>query len=396
MLINSSLAPPVTVVYILLVHERGLADLIPNIRSWASLLASESRDRNWIRDAYVMPAEVDHLSAQLRFLHGALIGLVGIQGVGKSSALLALSTGSPEPKTTEPQSSQTILFKWRRTSDLFRSLMQYDHEASVEFRSEYERKLEGLSIDRAEQVGGAKIVRLRKYVWQDLLRSKHTIFIDMPDYSKTDRRLMAKDLEEIYWLWNSLRLTNATTGPNLVIAIQKEMFSGHFFFDKMSMVELKPLQPSEIVEAYLRQFKTIDPFTDDSLLTVARMSRGVFRRFLRYISLTLDLWSTESQQSRSIDTTTVKKAVTAERLAEDMELEFVELFPRHSDLRLQAVRLLTHLEESGPMRQSRLGELLGIEPYAMSRLLAKLELHRYVVREREGADKLVGLASSTA
>jgi hypothetical protein len=205
---------------------------------------------------------------------------------------------------------------------------------------------------------------------------------------------MAKDLEEIYWLWNSLRLTDATPGPNLVIAIQKEMFSGHFFFDKMSRIELKPLLPSQMVEAYVKQFKTTKPFTDDALLTVARMSRGIFRRFLRYISLTLDLWSTKSQPSGQIDTVTVKKAVTAERLAEDMELQLVELFPKHSDLRLQAVRLLMYLEESGPTRQSQLGELLGIQPYAMSRLLTKLELHRYVVREREGADKLVRLANS--
>ena len=255
--------------------------------------------------------------------------------------------------------------------------------------------MKGLSIDRAERLGGAKIARLRQYIWHYLLRSKHTIFIDMPDYSKTDRRLMAKDLEEIYWLWNSLRLTDVAPGPNLVIAIQKEMFGGHFFFDKMSRIELEPLQPREMVEAYVKQFKTTEPFTEDALLTVARMSRGIFRRFLRYISLTLDLWSTGSQPRGPIDTETVKKAVTAERLAEDMELELVEVFPKHSDLRLQAVRLLMHLEESGPTRQSQLGELLGIEPYAMSRLLAKLELHRYVVREREGADKLVRLANPT-
>jgi hypothetical protein len=340
-----------------------------------------------------VPPEVDRLSNQLQSLHGALIGLVGFQGVGKSSALLALSTGSREPKMAESQSLQTILFKWRRSSDLFRSLMEYDHEASVEFRSEYERKLQGLSIDRAERVGGAKIVRLRKYVWRNLLRSKHAIFIDMPDYSKTDRRLMARDLEEIYWLWNSLRLTDASPGPNLVIGIQKEMFSGHFFFDKMSMIELKPLQPSQIVEAYVKQFNMTKPFTDDALLTLARMSRGVFRRFLRYVSLTLDLWPAGSQPPRSIGTATVKKAVTAERLAEDMELELVELFPKHSDLRLLAVRLLMHLEESGPTRQSQLGELLGIEPYTVSRLLAKLELHRYVIREREGPDKTVRLAN---
>ena len=50
-----------------------------------------------------------------------------------------------------------------------------------------------------------------------------------------------------------------------------------------------------------------------------------------------------------------------------------------------------HLEESGPKRQTELAEELGIEKYAMSRLLAKLELHRYVVRRRDGTDKLVSL-----
>jgi uncharacterized membrane protein len=32
-----------------------------------------------------------------------------------------------------------------------------------------------------------------------------------------------------------------------------------------------------------------------------------------------------------------------------------------------------------------------MEAYAMSRLLAKLELHRYITRQREGTDKIVGL-----
>ena len=76
------------------------------------------------------------------------------------------------------------------------------------------------------------------------------------------------------------------------------------------------------------------------------MSRGIFRRFLRYITLTLQHW--ETSRNGRVDTTIVKEAVTVERLAEDMELELGELFPKQSDLRLQAVRLLMRLEESGP------------------------------------------------
>ena len=83
-----------------------------------------------------------------------------------------------------------------------------------------------------------------------------------------------------------------------------------------------------------------------------------------------------------IDTGTVKEAVTVERLAEDMERELAELFPKQSDLRLQAVRLLMYLQESGPKKQGELVEEFGLEEYAMSRLLAKLELHRYIARRR--------------
>ncbi|MGA2239459.1 MAG: helix-turn-helix domain-containing protein [Candidatus Bathyarchaeia archaeon] len=143
------------------------------------------------------------------------------------------------------------------------------------------------------------------------------------------------------------------------------MFRDHFFFDKMVKVELEPLKPEQMADAYWKRFMTAEPFTEDALVTLARMSRGIFRRYLRYIALTLRNW--ETNKSERIDITIVKQAVTVERLAEDMELELVELFPKQSDLRLQAVRLLMVLEESGPRKQTELVEELGMEDYAMSR-----------------------------
>jgi DNA-binding MarR family transcriptional regulator len=47
------------------------------------------------------------------------------------------------------------------------------------------------------------------------------------------------------------------------------------------------------------------------------------------------------------------------------------------------------LEEFGPRTQTEPVEELGIEHYPMSRMLTKLELHRYITRRREGTDKLV-------
>jgi len=355
-----------------------------------------------------------------------VIGLVGLQGVGKSSALLAVFIAKillegeawrkqHNSKPGPGHEYETILFKWRRQNELFRSLLDGTHEASLDFHREYAARLLGqleprlplldlkevkdhpdrLNIDWAEgTLGRAASKRLRQLAWLEMLRRKKIILIDTPDYSKTDRRLIAKDLEEIYWVWNHLsrsRSFKQDTKPNLVIAIQKEMFRGHFFFDKMEKIELEPLEPKQMLKAYLKRFKTAEPFTEDALLTLARMSRGIFRRFQRYIMLTLDLWETEPEPRKPINASAVNESITRERLAEDMELELSELFPKQSDLQLQAVRVLLRLSESGSVEQSQIAEELGIEPYAMSRLLSKLELHKYITRSRVGTNKIVSL-----
>jgi len=121
------------------------------------------------------------------------------------------------------------------------------------------------------------------------------------------------------------------------------------------------------------------------------MSRGIFRRFLRYVLLVIASWEKRPKPRGPIDLEIVRKAVTVERLAEDMELELVELFPRQSELRFQAVQLLLLLEESSPRGQKELAEELGVAEYALSRVLGKLESHRYIVRRWEGKDKVVSL-----
>jgi hypothetical protein len=69
------------------------------------------------------------------------------------------------------------------------------------------------------------IEKSRREAWLTILVHTKVILIDMPDYSKTDRRRLAKDLEGIYWLWKWM--ANHCFEANVVIAIQKEMFGGH-------------------------------------------------------------------------------------------------------------------------------------------------------------------------
>ena len=60
------------------------------IYSWTSQLASESRKLDWVFYWYVWPDAVRKIVRKLGTMSGGLIGLVGLQGVGKSSALLAI------------------------------------------------------------------------------------------------------------------------------------------------------------------------------------------------------------------------------------------------------------------------------------------------------------------
>jgi len=378
------------------------------LHRWTSCLTGESRDLGWVIYRYIWPESVQRVKRLLQTMTKGIVCLAGLQGIGKTSALRALFYDNVHRQNRSAPANPSghywnydydaIIFKWRR--ELFKTVPVSPECGSVAFeaicseklgRRRYENMSVGLSGGR---MGRAEATALSEEAWVEMLSRKSLILIDLPDYSKTDRRLMARDLSQIYWLWNTL--ISQDSDANLVIAVQKEMLGNHFFFNKMRIVEIEPLSPDQIVRVYLQTFHGPHPFTNEALTALAIMSRGIFRRFLRYVTLTLESWEILPEPRQPIDPALVKQTITIDRLAEDMELELAELFPKQSDLRLQAVRLLMHLEESGPNKQTELAEELGLEGYAMSRLLAKLELHRYIARRREGTDKFVSLLNTSA
>lgn len=388
------------------------------IRTWASLLSAENRQFVQLVSSYVWPEAVGLIFRRLESMRGGVIGLIGLQGVGKSNALIMIETALLVQKQERVKSDtgelpkdtcnyRVLRFKWQRQQQLFVSFLNGTHPLSLAFRhkyatillsklksensqyfsffglSEVEKHPETLNLKWIEKPLGQRAMRsLLQVAWLSLLREQEIILIDTPDYSRTDRRSMVKDLDEIYSLWDTSSSIFSGKSPNFVIAIQKELCKGHFFFGRMEMIELAPLTPMQMRSAYVQQFKTPWPFTEDALLTLARMSRGVFRRYLRYITLTLDLWDSRKERSVEIDVRMVNEAVPFERICEDMSLELAELFPKHSELQQQAAKLLIRLGEYGERKQTQLTEELDMEPYALSRILAKLEAQRYVSRKR--------------
>jgi len=182
---------------------------VEEVYSWASQLASESRQPEWIAHWYVWPDALARFMPQLNAMSGGVVGLVGLQGVGKSSTLLAIlfhrmisereawrKKHKSYPDPTHPY--DTIRFKWRRESELFPSLLDGTHEASASFLIEcravlfqqllgyrilLEKKLidnpQLMNIDWAEpRLGKTVTKKLRKIAWLQMLREKKTILLD--------------------------------------------------------------------------------------------------------------------------------------------------------------------------------------------------------------------------
>ncbi len=51
-------------------------------------------------------------------------------------------------------------------------------------------------------------------------------------------------------------------------------------------LELNALNAEQFIEAYRAKFQTCDPFDEPALDYLAHLSRGVFRRFLKFLART--------------------------------------------------------------------------------------------------------------
>ena len=230
-----------------------------------------------------------------------------------------------------------------------------------------------------------------------LIDAQRAILIDMPDYPKHDRRLIARDLDDIQGLWN--RLMTSDSDVSIAIFIQKETFNyaDHFFYGKMTIVDLMSLTTGQLLEAYKQRWGGYASFTEDALEYIARMSRGIFRRFKRYIALTLEMSS-----QPLLDLELVKKAVD-EEIIRDVDKELKGIFRKREqkEKALEVMKVLSDekirreearaggvkstAESYGEARpdgltQSDLAEMVDVSEMALSRLVRELEQHGYVKR----------------
>jgi len=388
-------------------------------------MTAEERDCFWIPLYYVWPKNAVRLRELLKSSRRKLIAVIGVQGVGKTSTMHALQFPSqapylaaalrdkhrhdgkyPERKAEEIKNAikrdVVVAFNWGEMRNflngngpppssitLFSSFgTTYLNEINSSltfkpFKSRSVPRVQRLPLEVAElHLGKTRVRQARWNAIKTFVQNASSILIDMPDYSRTDRRLMVNDLEAIQALWRNLR--GEICNANFVIFFQKEMFHDHFLFGKMEVITLEPFKPWELVESYKKIHHGTFPFTEKSLLLLARMSRGIFRRFVKYIHMTLE----NRNNATKITEKEVRESVSEQQLLEDNEEELAEIFPKSDQSRLQALKVIQFLE-THTVNQKDLAEAVDISEYALSRILDRLELHHKIRREKRGLENII-------
>jgi hypothetical protein len=144
------------------------------IYNWSSHLQGEA-----VKDAtenYYMTEDAKRLEFMLSNSDEAFIGVLGLQGIGKTRLLELLA------KKFEEQWKNTLFFRW--LPDWEERLT----EIEFEFRTQ-KAKTEMDTLPMASHIA--------------FLSRFSIIFIDLPDYNKKNRDTMSRDLREIESIWKT-------------------------------------------------------------------------------------------------------------------------------------------------------------------------------------------------
>jgi len=358
-----------------------------DLLTWTGQITAESS----ISEDYIWPDPVKRLLKRLKLSEGVLVGVIGLRGVGKSSAMMFLAY---ELRKIAKDEDEVFSLKWPGGS-IYDAVMKCDEFFEARRRSinseisrmrEQDVRFMRKSTDLREQFRESLLpVGVRKQAERDaaegLLTTPKWLLIDLPDYPKRDPRRIARDIEIIQRIWNSALL--AERNPNIILFIQAETFAteDHFFFGKLLIYRIDPFRPEQLIEHFKKIFPE-SPFTDDALNYVAKLSRGIFRRFKRFLGLALETWLESGDQTKTIDLEFAKGALTDAEIAREMDLELSQIF-KHGRLKEFAVKIIAKLMQVREIQQKQLATEMNMSESALSKMLDKLEDYGYCTRERQ-------------
>jgi len=395
-------------------------DTTSGILGWASEITAEARPSASI--VYYWTEPVKKALFRLKTYERYFIGLIGLVGTGKSEALLELKDALRGKKVRN--------FKWKNDlwdsfkdnlgaelceayqKEVYESLFvlpkakpfikkglygvehdgkyidaSYEEKRLLALRCElnwYQHNVEGM-------LPNTLLNPIRMDIIERWLEEVDALLIDMPDYSQKGCWKINKDLDGIAALWNLVR--EKEFKANIIVCLQQELVvrQPHLILGKMDKIFLKPLTVEQLLEAYKLVFNNYFPFTEDGLRLIAKLSRGVFRRFKTYIRLSVEPYA-ENKRTDAVTPEDVKHCVTKEQLMMDMDLELSDVF-KSLEKKRKAFDVIEFLRETPNVNQKTLSEALDIHATLLGKIIKDLKTYGYVDYERgKGKEFLIKLS----
>jgi len=303
--------------------------------------------------------------------YGALIAVIGWQGIGKTRMMQWLQ---------KELGKKAFSLKWISISHL-RQLYAYFF---------------GVPGPRSED--RPAIIKLHHTEKPMAFFIKRTLLIDLPDYTKRTVSLRDKHLDDIQWCrnlaMNFLRSRSYIKGAKsqlstLVLFIQKELYTDHFFLNKFTKFELERIAPETLVDIFDFKFSK-HPFAEGAVHQIAVLSRGIFRRFQDYIRLCMNEWLDkyeETAQSNQITIENVNEWIPTQKITKDMDLELSKCF-RAPERRVVAAKVLKFLKKNEETGQAELiSKFFDGNKMRASRILHGLEKGGYIACIKKGKFK---------
>jgi len=414
--------------------------LFKRVYTWVSQNTQETRLSTGFK--YHWPEAAKRLLTALELSNGSIIALVGLSGVGKSSAQSQIA------RKLKEKGLRAVHFKWPGYFEAnFDRILQLLNEQGITksneelipeiaeralstrnpsvLRSELKELLpekysKGLTPSELlislkndppkDQDALALARRLlgqhESRIWEKelvihLFSQCHSILLDLRDFGMKDVRAMNTDLAEIQYIWQRINehLQHETRAPNFVFVLQKELafseqaLAANYFLGKARIFEITPFTPDNLVGAYKTEFESSYPFEGAGLRRAAWLSRGVFRRFLKYLQLCLELHIEQAgtlANENTISAETVEKAPSEEEMGKDWEIELRQIFPKGDGWKNAAKVLNIVILAQGPFPQSELYQFVQwLDKGEVSRMVSKLEEYGYLRREMRDRKKYI-------
>jgi len=395
---------------------------VKEIFAWCQVLTGESRKDD---HPYLWPESVRRLALALELSSRGIYALNGWLGVGKSQAMLALSDELSAKKI------RTLYVKVQERAGLIKSIRREYGELLPKYEEDFawnefvdatrdprlrlklenarfnsnskeqrdfmmaaikqEKKPFAIDLDLIYRFLPKETVgKIKEEAFKQFLKEFRVLLIDLPDYPRGGKQAMSMDLDNIQKIWNTL----TDWDGNIVISLQRELLGdegvSHYFLGKASVYEIKPFSATELLDLYKMKWKDVSPFTENALRYVAKLARGITRRWLRYLGIILQSWLLDGEKTIPIDAERVQWYLPPDEITNDMDAELSHIFrksPEGKTNALKVIGLLNSTEEL--LTQKRVASLLRIGQMECSRIVEKLEDHGYLKREKTKEGKLL-------